>query len=50
MVVVWWHDHDCQWVTKFCDEHHLRSSSVPVGVLRQHLIDPPASDRPGGSS
>lgn len=32
-VTVFWYDHDCDWITKYCDEHHRRSGTVSRIVL-----------------
>ncbi len=26
IVRVHWYDHDCPWITKYCDEHHTRGA------------------------
>lgn len=36
VVLVHWYDHDCLWLTKFCDEEHRRQAWLPVDVLRQY--------------
>lgn len=28
-----WYEHDCEWISKYCDEHHLRSATVSRTVL-----------------
>lgn len=33
MVRVYWYDHACEWVTKYCDEHHRRSALVQKQAL-----------------
>jgi hypothetical protein len=32
---VWvsWYDHDCDWITKHCDEYHQKSARVPLALL-----------------
>lgn len=32
-----WYDHDCDWITKYCDEYHTRSALVPLSVLEQYI-------------
>ena len=32
-VTVYWYDHDCEWISKYCDEHHRRSGQVSRIVL-----------------
>jgi hypothetical protein len=32
-VTVFWYEHDCDWITKYCDEHHRRSGTVSRIVL-----------------
>lgn len=33
MVRVYWYDHACEWVTKYCDEHHRRSALIQKQAL-----------------
>ena len=33
MVPVFYYEHDCDWVSKYCDENHRRSAMVPVASL-----------------
>lgn len=33
MVRVWWYSHDCEWITKCCDEAHVQSVVVPESLL-----------------
>lgn len=35
---VTWYEHDCEWITKYCDENHTVSALVPMSVLRQYVI------------
>lgn len=35
-ILVTWYDHNCDWITKHCDEYHTRSALVPVEVLAQY--------------
>lgn len=54
---VQWYDHDCDWISKYCDEHHLQSLSVSdliaglevamLGTTDGDFIDPD-SDIPAG--
>lgn len=32
-VTVYWYEHDCEWISKYCDEHHRRSGTVSRIVL-----------------
>lgn len=34
-----WYEHDCDWITKYCDEHHQRYATIPVDVLEQYATD-----------
>lgn len=36
---VYWRDCDCEWLTKFCDENHVRHATVPGSLLRNHIAD-----------
>jgi len=36
LVYVGWYDHDCEWLTKYCDEHHRVGAMVPMSVLSQY--------------
>lgn len=38
VVSVSWYEHDCDWITKYCDEEHRRSAFVPVSVLDQYVL------------
>lgn len=33
VVQVFWYEHDCEWLSKYCDEHHRRSSRVSRAAL-----------------
>ena len=33
VVQVFWYEHDCEWVSKYCDEHHQRSAWVSRAAL-----------------
>ena len=33
MVRVFYYDHSCEWLSKYCDEHHKRSALVPRAAL-----------------
>jgi hypothetical protein len=35
-VTVSWFEHDCEWVSKYCYEHHEVHARVPVDVLTQY--------------
>jgi hypothetical protein len=37
-VTVHWYDHDCEWVTKYCDEYHAKYALVPASVLRRYQV------------
>ena len=39
-VLVMWYEHDCPWITKYCDEEHLRRATVPRDVLSQYVSTP----------
>jgi hypothetical protein len=39
-VSVTWYEHDCEWITKYCDEHHARTALVPRDVLAQYVTTP----------
>lgn len=34
---MYWRDCDCEWLTKFCDENHVRHATVPGSLLRNHI-------------
>lgn len=36
-VYVSWHDCDCEWASKYCDEYHSVGASVPLSVLRPYI-------------
>ena len=40
MVRVTWYEHDCQWLTKYCDEHHARTAWVPLAIVKQYEVQP----------
>jgi transcriptional regulator with XRE-family HTH domain len=40
MIAVAWYEHTCEWVTKFCDEHHLRYAHVPADALKRYEPKP----------
>lgn len=33
MVTVYWYEHSCEWLSKYCDEHHKKSARVPQSFL-----------------
>lgn len=35
-VLVKWYECDCQWLTKYCDEEHVRTAWVPLDVVKRH--------------
>lgn len=35
-VNVSWYTCDCDWWTKYCDEHHRASARVPIDVLEEY--------------
>lgn len=37
-VTVHWYDHDCEWVTKYCEEHHVRTARIPADVLGRFAL------------
>lgn len=42
-VRVHWYEHNCEWLTKYCDDHHMVSASVPKAVLRKYAYALPES-------
>lgn len=38
-IAVYYYEHSCEWVSKFCDEHHQRSALVPVSVLAAFTLN-----------
>lgn len=30
---VHWYDHECDWITDHCDEHHYRTTTIPTSAL-----------------
>jgi hypothetical protein len=34
-VQVFWYDHSCDWLTKYCDENHRKSTFVPRWTLER---------------
>lgn len=32
-VYVYWYEHDCEWISKYCDEHHLRGALISAEDL-----------------
>ena len=37
-VLVSWYEHDCDWITKYCDENHRKYAVVPRAILVE--LDP----------
>jgi hypothetical protein len=37
-VYVYWYDHDCAWITKYCDEHHRAGANIPLDVLNSYVV------------
>lgn len=37
-VWVTWYEHDCDWVTKYCDDMHTVRAKVPVEELEKWRI------------
>jgi hypothetical protein len=35
-VSVYWYDHDCEWISKYCETEHTRSSLIPLSVLKKY--------------
>lgn len=35
-VYVQWYQHDCPWITKYCDEYHKVGAQVPVSILNDY--------------
>ena len=35
-VGVWYYDHECEWLTKYCDEFHRVYVRVPLSVLKEY--------------
>lgn len=40
MVWVSWHDCSCDWLSKYCDEHHRKTALVPIEVLNEWRAEP----------
>lgn len=36
-VYVSWYDHDCDYISKYCEEYHEHTASVPLSVLRPYI-------------
>ncbi len=36
LVQVAWYEHDCPWLSKYCDENHLVTAMVPESVLASY--------------
>jgi hypothetical protein len=36
-VTVYYYDHTCEWISKYCDEHHRRHAVIPVDVLAKYV-------------
>lgn len=34
--VVYWYNCDCDWLSKYCDEHHRATARIPLAVLRSY--------------
>lgn len=34
LVTIYWYEHNCEWLSKYCDEHHKRSAPVTAELLR----------------
>ena len=37
LVRVQWFEHDCDWISKYCDEFHTRSVMIPRPVLNNYV-------------
>jgi len=44
IVHISWYEHDCDWITKYCDEHHRHSANVSRSALVA-LIKPPSEEK-----
>jgi hypothetical protein len=48
-ITIYWYEHDCEWVTKFCDEHHRHHAQVVRVVLEAIIQQTTTSEfRPKG--
>lgn len=36
LVSVSWYEHDCDWISKYCDDYHRVFSAVPVSILAHY--------------
>jgi len=36
---VTWYEHDCEWITNFCDEMHTVRAKVPVEELERWRVE-----------
>lgn len=36
LVTIHWYDCNCDWLTKYCDEHHLRTARTPREILDRY--------------
>ena len=36
--VVYWYSCNCDWISKYCDEHHREVARVPLAVLNEYRI------------
>lgn len=36
---VWvsWYNHNCEYISKYCDEYHRVGASVPLSVLSEYM-------------
>ena len=39
MIRVYWYDHDCEWISKYCETEHSRSSLLPLEMLQRYATN-----------
>jgi hypothetical protein len=37
-IYVSWYEHDCDYLTKYCDEYHKVGARIPLEILTQYKI------------
>lgn len=38
LVLVSWYEHECDWISKYCDETHKVYAVVPEKLLRKYRV------------
>lgn len=38
-VWVTWYEHDCDWISKYCDEFHAVRAKVPIAELEKWRVE-----------